>query len=193
MKPYCDLHTHSIFSDGTWTPEELIREACRIELSAIALTDHNTVDGLSRFLRAAEGTGLEAIPGVEFSTDYLDMDIHMVALYVMPAHFPEVTEKMEQGRRKKDESNRNLIENLKRIGFSIDYEAMKASTPGGQINRAHIAGKMLENGWVSSRQQAFDQYLEPKCGLYQAPRRPDIFEMIHFIRSIGAVPILAEK
>ena len=121
---FCDLHTHSVFSDGTWTPEELVREACRIGLGAIALTDHNTVDGLSRFLAAAEGTGVEAIPGVEFSTDYLDLDIHIVALYVMPDHFSQVTDLMEEGRKKKDQSNRKLIENLKKIGFSLDYETL---------------------------------------------------------------------
>lgn len=191
MEKICDLHTHSVFSDGTWTPTQLIEEAERIGLSAIALTDHNTVDGLHEFLSAAQGKNLEAIPGVEFSTDYMGMDIHVVAHYVMPSHFSEVTRLMEEGRRKKEESNLRLIENLSKIGFSINYEAMRDAAPGGQINRAHIAAAMLKNGWVSSMQDAFNRYLEPKCGLYTAPKRPDIFEMIRFIRSIGAVPILA--
>ena len=191
MEKICDLHTHSVFSDGTWTPTQLIEEAERIGLSAIALTDHNTVDGLEEFLSAARGKNLEAIPGVEFSTDYLDMDIHVVAHYVMPAHFQEVTGRMAEGRRKKEESNLRLIENLAEIGFPIDYQALRDATPGGQINRAHIASAMLKNGWVSTRQEAFNRYLEPRCGLYTAPKRPDIFEMIRFIRSIGGVPILA--
>ena len=191
MNPFCDLHTHSVFSDGTWTPEELIREACSIGLSAIALTDHNTVDGLNRFLNAAKGTEIEAIPGVEFSTDYLDMDIHIVALYVMPKHFAQVTELMTDGRVQKDASNRNLIDNLRKIGFDIDYDGLCAAVPGGQINRAHIARKMLENGWVKDMQQAFREYLEPHCGLYVPPHRPGSFEMIRFIRSIGAVPVMA--
>ena len=191
MEKFCDLHTHSVFSDGTWTPAELVEEAACMGLSAIALTDHNTVDGLTPFLKAAEGKKLEAVPGVEFSTDYLGMDIHMVAHYVMPVHFREVTLLMEEGKRQKEESNLLLIENLRKAGFPIDYEAIRASTPGGQVNRAHIAAVMVQKGWVSNMQQAFKQYLEPGCGLYTAPRRPDIFEMISFIRSIGAVPILA--
>ena len=191
MEKICDLHTHSVFSDGTWTPTELIEESVRIGLSAIALTDHNTVDGLPEFLNAAEGKDLEAIPGVEFSTDYRKMDIHMVAHYVMPEHFPEVSFKMEEGRRKKDESNRELIENLRKAGFYMDYEEIRNATPGGQVNRAHIASVMVKNGWVCNMQEAFNRYLEPKCGLYQAPKRPDLFEMISFVRSIGAVPILA--
>ena len=191
MKQICDLHTHSVYSDGTWTPEELIREAERIGLSAIALTDHNTVYGLPRFLAAAEGTHVEAIPGIEFSTDYLGMDIHLVAHYILPCHFDEVTDKMEEGRRKKDESNRKLIENLRKIGFPLDYDALLNTTPGGQVNRAHIAAVMVKNNWVSNMQEAFGKYLEPRCGLYEAPLRPSLFEMIRFSRSIGAVPILA--
>ena len=67
----CDLHVHSNYSDGTLTPAQIVREAQTIGLSAVALTDHNTVAGLGDFLRAAEGTALEAVPGIEFSTDYL--------------------------------------------------------------------------------------------------------------------------
>lgn len=188
---YCDLHTHSVFSDGTWTPEQLIDEADRLGLSAIALTDHNTVDGLGAFLKAAEGKIPEAIPGVEFSTDYLGMDIHVVALYVEPDAFQKVTGLMEEGRALKDRSNRNLIANLRKKGFSLDYDAIAGQTPGGQVNRAHIAAQMVKKGWVKDMQQAFHDYLEPGCGLYTPPGRPDIFAMISFIRSVGAVPILA--
>ena len=191
MEKVCDLHTHSVFSDGTWTPEELIREAERIGLSAIALTDHNTVFGLPRFLEAAKDSTVEAIPGVEFSTDYLGRDIHLVAHYVVPEYFSQVTEKMEDGSRQKDESNRKLIENLSRIGMKIDYESMVKSAPKVQLNRANIASVMVKNGWVRDMQDAFNRYLEPGCGLYEPPRRPSLFEMIRFTRSIGAVPVLA--
>ena len=191
MEKICDLHTHSVFSDGTWTPTQLVEEASRIGLSAIALTDHNTVDGLSEFMDAAAGKDLEAIPGVEFSTEYLDMDIHVVAHYVMPAYFKEVSLKMEEGRRKKEESNLDLIENLRKAGFPIDYAAIRDATPGGQVNRAHIANVMVKKGWVSNMQEAFNRYLEPKCGLYSAPKRPEILETIQWICSMGAVPVLA--
>ena len=191
MKKICDLHTHSVFSDGTWTPEQLTEEARRLGLSAIALTDHNTVDGLPRFLKAGEGTELETVPGVEFSTDYLGMDIHLVAHYVMPRCFSQVREKMREGTLKKQESNRNLLDNLKKIGFSIDYEELNSRVPGGQINRAHIAAIMVQRGWVKNMQEAFHNYLEPERGLYQAPERPGLLDMIGYVRSLGAVPILA--
>lgn len=191
MNKFCDLHTHSVFSDGTWTPAQLVDQAQKIGLSAIALTDHNTVDGLQEFMNASKGKDLEAIPGVEFSTEYLGLDIHVLALYVLPDAFSKVIALMEDGRVRKDESNRDLIRELKKIGFDIDYEALTAATPGGQINRAHIAARMVQNGWVEDMQQAFHEYLEPGCGLYHPPKRLGIFEMISFIRSIGAVPVLA--
>lgn len=191
MQKICDLHTHSIFSDGTWTPEQLVQEAGRLGLGAIALTDHNTVEGLPRFLEAARGMPLEAVPGVEFSTEYLGMDIHVVALYVMPAQFPLVREKMEEGRQKKEESNRRLVENLGKLGMVMDYDAIKNASPRGQINRAHIGAEMVRRGWAADMQDAFCRYLEPDRGLYTPPARPGIFEMFGFIRSLGAVPILA--
>lgn len=191
MLPLCDLHAHSVYSDGTYTPAQLIAEARRIGLSALALTDHNTAAGLPEFLRAAEGSGVEAVPGVEFSTDYAGMDLHVVGLFVMPEFFPQVTALMEEGVRRKEQSNLRLMEALKKAGCPLDYEAIRSATPNGQVNRAHIGRAMLEAGYVCSVQEAFQRYLEPKCGLYTPPKRPDTFTVIRFIRSIGAVPVLA--
>lgn len=191
MEKTCDLHVHSIYSDGTWTPTELIREARRIGLSALALTDHNTVAGVPEFLRAARGGQVEAIPGIEFSTDYRGMDLHIVALYVPEAAFPAVEALMEEGKREKERSNLRLIENLARAGYDLDYEAIRSQTPGGQVNRAHIAAAMVEKGWVSTIPQAFAEFLDPGCGYYIPSRRPDTFEILDFIRSIGAVSVLA--
>ena len=91
---FCDLHTHSVYSDGTWTPAQLIDEAERLGLSAIALTDHNTVAGLPDFLKAAEGKSVEAVPGIEFSTDYGEHDVHILGLFIRPEHYGPITEKL---------------------------------------------------------------------------------------------------
>ena len=90
MIPVCDLHAHSCFSDGTYTPEELVAEAKRIGLKAVALTDHNNVDGLPRFLAAAEKAEIEAVPGVEFSTDYHGIELHVLMLFIQPKHYDAV-------------------------------------------------------------------------------------------------------
>ena len=83
----CDLHTHSIYSDGSWPVEQLLDEAERIGLSAIALTDHNTISGLGPFMAAAEGRSVEAVPGTEFSLDYRGTEIHMLGLFIRPEHY----------------------------------------------------------------------------------------------------------
>ena len=187
----CDLHTHSIFSDGTWTPEELVAEAERQGLSAVALTDHNTVAGLPRFLNAARGKQVEAVPGVEFSTDYLDLDLHIVALDVRARAYDQVTALMEAGNRAKEESNLDLCEGLRKAGYPLDYPAIRDATPNQQVNRAHIARAMVDLGYFPDKDVAFATVLDPRNGIYHPPKRPGSFEMIRFIRSIGAIPVMA--
>ena len=92
---FCDLHTHSVYSDGTFTPAELIDAAMAAGLSAIALTDHNTVDGLPDFLAAAAGKPILAIPGAEFSVDYNGKELHLLGLFIPQAHFSTVADLME--------------------------------------------------------------------------------------------------
>lgn len=188
---YCDLHTHSIFSDGTFTPAELIEGAKKAGLAAIALTDHNTVAGLPDFLAAAENSGVEAVPGVEFSTDYGDVELHILALYVQPEHYAIITQLLEDVTRRKEESNIALVENLNRAGYAISYDSIKAKTPNGQVNRAHIAAELTEKGYTYDRQEAFKKLLSPKCGYYQPPVRISSYDAIRFIKGLGAVAVLA--
>lgn len=191
MKRYCDLHVHSVFSDGTNTPAELIRLAEEANLSAIALCDHNTVGGLPEFLSAAEGSAVEAIPGVEISSDYADKDVHILALFVQPEHYAAVTDMLAEGDRRKEQSNIDLVAALRNAGYDLDYAAIKAKTPQGHINRAHIAAELLNLGYVESVQDAFKTLLNPKCGYYNPPQRITAYDAIRFIKSIGAVAVLA--
>ena len=187
----CDLHTHSVYSDGTWTPAQLLEEAQRMGLSAIALTDHNTVAGLPDFLKAAEGKTVEAVPGIEFSTDYGDKDVHILGLFIRPEHYAPITECLEEVQMRKDESNRALAEALTRAGYPLDYDAMKAATPDGQLNRAHFAAELTCLGFAESRQDAFSRLLKPEHGYYQPPKRMTSFEAIDLIKSLGAVAVWA--
>lgn len=186
-----DLHVHSTYSDGTLTPAELIRLAEDSAVEALALCDHNTVAGLPDFLSAAQGTAIEAIPGVEFSTDYADRELHILGLFIQPEHYAAVTEYVNALIRRKDDSNRNLLENLKKVGIHLDYEAIQAGNPAGVVNRAVIAAEMLRQGYCDSVQEAFAKWLSPKHGYFIPPKRLDAFETIRFIKSIGAVAVLA--
>jgi len=148
----CDLHTHSVFSDGTCTPAEVIRLAKAANLSAVALTDHNTVAGLPHFLTAAADSGVEAVPGVEFSTDYGEKELHILALFVRPEHYSVITEVLEDASRRKEQSNIDLVQALNRAGYALDYAAIKARTPNGQVNRAHIAAELTRLGYTEDIQ-----------------------------------------
>ena len=188
---YCDLHTHSKFSDGTDWPEELIARAQGLGLSALALTDHNSVAGLPRFLAAAEGSGVEAVPGVEFSTDYHGKSLHILALFVRPEHYETISNLTAHYDRLKRESNLDLTRKLKEAGYPIDYEALEASTPDGRVNRALFAEELTRLGYVVSVDEAFVKLLKERCGFYTPPERLDALETVAFIRSIGAVSVLA--
>jgi len=187
----CDLHTHSTFSDGTDTPSALVALAEEKGLAAIALTDHNTVAGLPEFLTAAEGKRVKAIAGTEFSTDYKGTELHILGLFLKPEHFEPITALLEDYRLRKEQSNIDLTEKLNQAGYAIDYAAIKASTPEGQVNRALIAAELTRLGYTESIQAAFKQLLSPKCGYYTPPQRLSPFETIRFIKSLGAVAVLA--
>lgn len=188
---YCDLHTHSVYSDGTFTPEELISAAKQAGLAAVALTDHNTVAGLPCFLAAAQGSGVEAVPGVELSTDYGEKELHILALFVRPEHYDAITALVEEMMRRKEESNVALVEALNRAGYPVDYAAIKARTPNGQVNRALIAAEMVRLGYVEDIQTAFKKLLSPKRGLYTPPKRISSYDAIRFIKSLGCTAVLA--
>ena len=134
---------------------------------------------------------MEAVPGVEISTDFADKELHILALYVRPQHYAAVTELLAEGDRRKEQSNIDLVAALNGAGYALNYEEIKAKTPKGHINRAHIAAEMLRLGYVESVQDAFRTLLSPKHGLYHPPKRIDAYDAIRFIKSIGAVAVLA--
>ena len=191
MTGMCDLHTHSTASDGSLTPTELIRAAEAIGLDAIALCDHNTVSGLREFLQAAERSSLNAIPGCEFSSDYMGIDLHIIGLFIPETQYDRITAVLTQTQVEKERSNLDLVANLAKDGYVIDYPALRAQAGDGFINRANIASALVEKGYVPSVKDAFSQLLSPKGKYYTPPKRMDTFEVIDFIKSIGAVAILA--
>ena len=191
MTEYCDLHTHSVYSDGTYTPEALVREAKKLALKAVALTDHNTLSGVPEFLKAAEGSLVQAIAGIEISTDYGETELHIVGLFLKEEVFEKVENFVKKMLDNKAESNRILVQSLNLAGYKIDYEELKRNTPNGKFNRAHVAGALQKAGYVSSIKEAFDTLLAKDGNFYVQPKRIPVFEAIEFLKSVGAVVILA--
>ncbi len=187
----CDLHNHTIYSDGTDTPTQLVEKAEALGLAAVALTDHNNVSGLPEFLQAAEGKRVEAVPGIEFSTDWEGIELHILGLWIRPEHYDTIKAMMEDIRIRKEKSNRELVERLNAAGYEMDYQALSAQTPDGYVNRAHMATQLTNKGYTASVQEAFSKLLSVKAGFYQPPKLPDAVDIIRFIGSIGAVSVLA--
>lgn len=187
---FCDLHTHSNCSDGTKKPAELITLAEQAGLAAIALCDHNTVSGLPEFLAAAEGKSIEAIPGIEFTTEHNGRELHILALYVDPAHYESIMERIGTWLQAKEQSNRDLVERLNAAGYALDYDKIKAAA-GDYVNRAVIGAEMVKLGYVATVKEAFKTCLSEERGFYKPPYRLDACETIRFIKSIGAAAVLA--
>ena len=186
----CDLHTHSTFSDGTFTPSQIVAEALRTNLRSVALTDHNTVAGLPEFLEAARGTALEAIPGVEISTGYLGREVHIVGLFLEQERYAELEDFLGVISRRKEESNRALVAALHAAGYKISYGEIRERHQGN-VNRAVIAAELLRKGYIREMKEAFCGVLSAKNGLYTPPERIPALEAVHFLHSIHAVPVLA--
>lgn len=186
-----DLHTHSNCSDGSLTPKQLLQAAEEAGLEAIALCDHNTVAGLPEFMEAAKESTVRAVPAIEFSVDYQGKELHIVALFLPRESWDAITERVDQLRRAKEESNLALIAALRAGGYNITYEKVLAIAGGEWVNRAHVARVLTELGCVASVKEAFATVLKRDGGFYVPPKMPDAFETIGFIKSQGAVAVLA--
>lgn len=185
----CDLHTHSTFSDGSCSPKELLETAKAAGLVAVALTDHNTVDGLKTFLTDGKNYGIEAVAGVEISCDYNGKELHVLALFI-ENRLSEMQKFLEISKSRKEESNKLLAENLVNKGYKIDYEQIKLQTVGS-INRVHFANELIKKGYIKTVKEGFDTVLSENAGFYLPPKRLTVFEVIDFIKTINAISVLA--
>ena len=188
---YCDLHTHSFYSDGTFAPAHLVAEAKRLGLAAVALTDHNTIAGLPEFLTEAAAQNVTAVAGVELSTVWQGQELHLLGLFLPECAFAETEALVKRFAALKEASNRALVQRLNQAGFALDFAAIQKRSPTGNINRAHVAAEMLDRGYVSSISQAIEGPLSLQAGHYIPPERLRLTDAIRFLRTIGAVPVLA--
>ena len=188
---YCDLHLHSYYSDGTCSPKYLVEKAVELGLSAIALNDHNTVKGLEEFLAEAEKQGVEAIAGIEFSVNYRGKELHLLAFGVDKKYFAEIEEEMNGYLEIRDKTNREMVEALRSDGYLIEYDDVLRISGTGYINRSHICKALVEKGYLSSVREGFNTLMSKSGPYFRSRKFPGVFDMIDYIRGIGAVSILA--
>lgn len=199
-----DLHVHSNKSDGSLTPRELVALAVQKGLSAFALTDHDTVAGLSEALQAAaeynsyidaakEAAGrkkLEVIPGIEFSTEYEGKDVHIIGLYInyKAPFFKDQARAFADSR---TERNYKMCANLKAAGVDISYEKLLAAFPDAVITRGHYAKYMLDQGYVKSMPEAFERYIGDHARCYVPREKVTPAQAVALILRAGGLPVLA--
>ncbi len=195
MKPV-DLHTHSNKSDGSYTPTELVDYAIAKGLSAVALTDHDTIDGLTeavsyaKTLTQAGKPSVEVVPGIEFSTKHGERDVHVVGLYISH-EAPQFRTKLQEFVDSRTNRNIKMCRNLQEAGIDITYEKLQAMHPDAVITRAHYAAYLLGHGYVKSRQDAFAQYLGDHTKYFVPREKVTPAQAVELILEAGGVPILA--
>ena len=196
MKTYIDLHIHSTASDGTFSPTEIVNKALKLTEKdspvVIALTDHDTVAGIDEFQKAASKhkDRLTAISGLEISTDYHGVEIHVLG-YNIDIHNKELLDRLAVCHESRDGRNEKIIQKLQEQGFKISMDEIKPDKPGETIARPHIAKLLMKKKYVSSVQEAFDKYLaEGRC-CYVERIMPTPEEAIHLIKNSGGIPVLA--
>jgi len=152
--PGIDLHTHTRYSDGTFTPAELVSLALERDLDVVAVTDHDSTEGIAEAVEAAEGTRLEIVPGVEFSTVDDGHGVHVLA-YWMDLEDAEFQAELRRLRDDRFTRGERMVEKLQELGYPVSFERVREIASGGNIVRPHVAQALVEAGVVPSIDDAF--------------------------------------
>ena len=185
-----DLHCHSTVSDGALSPTELVHRAHEQGVTSLALTDHDTVAGLSEAQAAADATGIQLIPGIELSTSWQNKCFHIVGLGIDPAYPPlrDATHNLQIMRTERAEKIAAKLEK-KRIPGAL--EAVKKAAGDGMITRSHFADFLLSQFHVSTQQEAFDRYLGSGKAAFVSTAWTDLELAVNWITQSGGVAVLA--
>lgn len=184
-----DFHTHSTCSDGTLTPRELVNQAKKAGLSAFALTDHDSVDGIKEASEEAEKIGIEFVPGIEFSAAD-DTETHIIGLFIDPENeiLLNTIEKLKGSRRRRMEE---ICRKLRDLGFDITHEEALSLAGGTFVGRAHIAKLMVEKGYCKTVKECFDKYIGLNKPAYAEKNELTAEEAVKAIRASGGLAFLA--
>lgn len=185
-----DLHTHTYASDGTYSPAALVTLAKEHGIEAIAVTDHDTIEGLPEAMEAGERLGVEVVPGMELSVEYGSGSMHILGLLINleDKGLNDTLAKLQESRASR---NPQIIEKLNELGMPITMEEVEKISGGGQLGRPHIAAALVKNGYVNNTQEAFDKYLKKGASAYFERRRLSREEAADLIHGAGGLLILA--
>lgn len=189
MQRLIDLHVHTTASDGTYTPSNMVRLAKKAGLSAVAITDHDTVDGVDEAIMTANEIDMNLVPGVEISVGETD-NIHILGLFINHKN-DDMFKIMRRLKRNRLERNKKMIELLQKQGFDITYEKVAVETGANNLGRMHIAKYIQKNGMVDDYRTVFRQYIVEGQSAYAAREKLAEQDGINAILNSGGVPVLA--
>ncbi len=185
-----DLHIHSTFSDGTYTPAELVKMAAYKKLKTIAITDHDTMDGVAEALSAGKEYGVEVISGLECSVELNGLYMHILG-YFQDIHNGVLKDKLLKVQLAREERNKEIVNRLQQSGIVISYDEVLAISSDGQTGRPHIGRVMIEKGVVKNLDQAFGEYLGRQGKAYVSRFVYPAREAITHIQQAGGLAVLA--
>jgi hypothetical protein len=188
--PGIDLHTHSNRSDGTFEPAEIVRLAVERALDVVALTDHDTTDGLEEALVAGRAVGIEVVPGVEFSAEYENTSVHVLC-YWMDVGDEGLQAELARLRDDRFRRGERMVEKLQALGFDISFDRVREIAGGGNIIRPHVAQAMVEAGMVETEAQAFDEYIADGGPAHVPKHALHPLDAVKLIREAGGICVLA--
>ena len=188
--PRIDLHTHSNRSDGTFEPAEVVRLAAERALDVVALTDHDTTDGLAEALAAGSVVGVDVVPGVEFSAEFDGQSVHVLCYWMDPQ---DAALRLELRRLREDRFRRGelMVDKLRDLGLPVGFERVRAIAGDATIVRPHIAQAMVEAGVVATEKEAFERYIGDGGPAHVAKHALDPVDAVALIDGAGGVCALA--
>ena len=186
-----DLHLHTTASDGTLTPTELVKLLAGNGLKLIAITDHDSLEGISEAKRElANHPDMTLIPGVEISADMDESEVHVLG-YHLDENDPGLHEVLVNFRKGREGRGEQMVQKLNEMDIAISWERVVELAQGGAIARPHVARAMLEKGYISELKEAFDKYIGRGGPAYVSREKMSPEESVELIRKFGGIPVLA--